>query len=60
MLAPAHGVRATVSIGIALPEALDPDHREWIARADQALYRAKAGGRNRAVLSNSGTEPKLR
>jgi len=51
VLAPAYDVRGTVSIGIAVHEAGDADHRQWIARADKALYRAKADGRNRTELS---------
>lgn len=38
-----HKVRVTVSIGVA--SARTPD--EVVADADAALYRAKAGGRNR-------------
>ena len=44
-----HGIRATISIGIASFVPGDADHAAWIARADQALYQAKAGGRNRVV-----------
>lgn len=42
-----HGVHATVSIGLAALEDRDTGAQEWIKRADRALYRAKAGGRNR-------------
>ena len=48
-------LRVTVSIGIAmlrLGEALDP----LVERADVALYRAKAGGRN-AVMCDSSESP---
>lgn len=47
----------TVSIGISLGIALYPDHGEsadtLIATADQALYLAKMGGRNRWQLADS-------
>ena len=39
--------RYTVSIGVAIGHADDYDVDDIIARADAALYRAKAGGRNR-------------
>ena len=46
----ANGGPLTLSVGVA---EIDPrsDHtpEQWIARADQALYAAKAGGRNRVV-----------
>jgi diguanylate cyclase len=45
----AAGVRCGVSIGIALADGPGDDVRQWIARADRALYRAKAQGRNRIV-----------
>jgi diguanylate cyclase len=48
-----HNVHATISIGVAAFDAADTDHVAWIDRADQALYRAKAGGRNRSVIHNT-------
>jgi diguanylate cyclase (GGDEF)-like protein len=47
--APGHPLRATISIGLA---EMDPDTANveaLIARADQALYAAKAAGRDRLV-----------
>jgi diguanylate cyclase (GGDEF)-like protein len=45
---PPHG-RVTASIGLASigPADLSAEDGAWFARADAALYRAKAGGRNR-------------
>jgi diguanylate cyclase len=40
------GVRATVSVGVAVFEAGDASHMKWITRADRALYAAKGAGRN--------------
>ena len=37
----------TVSMGVACPNAADLSPESVLGRADQALYRAKAGGRNR-------------
>jgi diguanylate cyclase len=42
----------TVSLGVAEASADDLDEDEAVRRADRALYRAKAQGRNRAVLSS--------
>lgn len=42
-------LRCSVSIGIAEPPAGDAGLRGWMEAADQALYRAKAAGRNRVA-----------
>lgn len=43
-----HGpLRVTVSIGVTILSDLDTSSASALARADLALYRAKAGGRNR-------------
>ena len=41
----------TVSIGLATATLIDADIDSLLARADDALYRAKAGGRNQVVLA---------
>jgi two-component system, cell cycle response regulator len=47
---PATGGILTVSVGVAeVDPATDHTTAEWIARADAALYAAKARGRNRVV-----------
>jgi diguanylate cyclase (GGDEF)-like protein len=46
-----HTIRATVSVGVALSNDSTPDLNEILEAADQALYRAKALGRNRVELS---------
>lgn len=46
----------TISIGVAecgAGESWD----EWLQRADEALYRAKAGGRNRVQLAAAANQP---
>lgn len=50
---PLRGVRVTVSIGYAALAPEDHDHGAWIARADRALYAAKAAGRNRSMGGES-------
>jgi diguanylate cyclase len=42
-------VRVTASIGCAALEPADPYPGAWVARADRALYSAKAAGRNCAM-----------
>lgn len=44
-------IRCTASIGVAVIEATDRDIQDVIARADGALYVAKASGRNRVEIS---------
>lgn len=41
----------TVSIGVALSDGSDADFAATLRRADQALYDAKTGGRNRVALA---------
>jgi diguanylate cyclase (GGDEF)-like protein/PAS domain S-box-containing protein len=54
-------IRLTVSIGVAAMDAADADTAVSLKRADQALYRAKASGRNRVeVCAEAGEEPLLR
>ncbi len=45
----AEPVRLTVSIGVASRQSRDPDFAALLQRADQALYAAKAAGRNRVA-----------
>jgi len=51
------GVRATISVGVAVFDASDPDPIAWIARADRALYAAKEAGRNCTRQWGAGTAP---
>ncbi len=41
----------TISVGIACSPRGEPADR-WLARADQAMYRAKRGGRNRVKITS--------
>jgi two-component system, cell cycle response regulator len=43
-------LRITASLGVSAWKGEGDSERELIARADEALYRAKAGGRNRVAL----------
>jgi diguanylate cyclase (GGDEF)-like protein len=45
-----HAVNATASIGVAIIQDPQQDIQALLAQADQALYRAKARGRNRVVV----------
>ncbi len=49
-LASAHHGVLTLSAGVAQLTSRGPDTEDLLRRADQALYRAKAGGRNRIEL----------
>ncbi len=49
-LEPRSALRATASIGLAALGEADAAPEAWIARADRALYRAKAAGRDRVEL----------
>ncbi|MBV8031568.1 MAG: diguanylate cyclase [Betaproteobacteria bacterium] len=47
------GEPITVSVGFAVSDPADANPDAWLARADAALYRAKAAGRNRVEQSGS-------
>jgi diguanylate cyclase (GGDEF)-like protein len=51
----ATAARTTASLGVAQFEVRDADHEDWIARADRALYAAKAAGRNRTERVSTDT-----
>lgn len=43
-------VKFTISLGIHQLSQDTVDHREWIEKSDQALYKSKEGGRNRFTV----------
>ena len=45
-----HALHCTVSLGLAMMAAGDPSYQAALKRADQALYEAKAKGRNRSIF----------
>ena len=45
--------RCTLSIGLAEADRLLVDADDWVRRADAAMYRAKAGGRDRVDVADS-------
>ncbi len=47
----------TISIGACIVQTSDRNPDDALKRADEALYRAKAAGRNRVVVSNESTRP---
>jgi diguanylate cyclase len=51
---PRGAIRFTSSFGLALSHADDVDWKRIYARADAALYMAKAAGKNRAVFETEG------
>ncbi|QEL22388.1 PleD family two-component system response regulator [Bosea sp. F3-2] len=46
-------IRVTVSVGVANRRAGDASSADIMKRADDALYRAKAGGRNRVIVASA-------
>lgn len=44
-------LRVTISLGLAVLDHETPDKESLIRRADEALYRSKAEGRNRATIA---------
>ncbi|HZE95421.1 MAG TPA: GGDEF domain-containing protein [Planctomycetota bacterium] len=53
------GVKVTASFGVAQCEPCLGDPPSFVERADQALYKAKEGGRNRVVTAPPPSRPTL-
>lgn len=53
LLSASDGLRIAVSIGAASAEPAPDEPKDLVARADRALYEAKAAGRNRVVVAAS-------
>ncbi len=53
------GVKVTASFGVAQCEAGLGDPPAFVEKADQALYKAKEGGRNRVVSAPAPSQPSL-
>ncbi len=52
-LAQGHALDNTVSIGVSVWRGPDDSAEQLLARADAAVYRAKAAGRNQSVLADA-------
>ena len=53
MPTPSGSVTPTISVGVAVAENGEVDPMALVARADEALYKAKQTGRNRFVVAKS-------
>jgi len=51
-----HTIKVTASIGVAMLQKDDADIHALLARADKALYTAKAEGRNQVMVSGGNVE----
>lgn len=54
---PLSGVSVTVSLGVSGMELGAADQQRLVIQADQALYAAKRGGRNRSILFTGAMNP---
>ncbi|RMG10783.1 MAG: diguanylate cyclase [Deltaproteobacteria bacterium] len=53
-------LKVTLSIGVATCPVHGDQKQALVDRADQALYEAKRGGRNRVVVARAGAQPPAR